>query len=745
MGRKSNKKQLKNTQVLVKNAVGLSTLHWITLIGVSVVLFYPPFFRALYFTREQLPTQLFTYLLFILWWVDKYRRQDAVFLSNALDYCVFGFMLSYALSFTVAINIRGAIQEFLKVSNYFLIYWLVAQMAGNKKELRVILNVLVFSALGVAVLGLGAAAGTWTVQGGYANGRIYSTIQYPNSLAAYLTGALLISMGLMQIASDTWKRVYLGAAYLILLVAILTQSRGGWLVMPMFMVLYLLLLPGQKRREGILGLGLVSLTAVAFTPFITKAHLGGNGWVAWQLVLTGLVLVVLLHFVLARVRLNTRVAWAVTGVVVVLMIFVGVFFVKGDLNRFLPEVMASRRGFTLSEQNVQERFLFYSDALKIIRDYPVLGMGGQGWNSRYLQYQSAGYMTKEVHNHFLQVWVETGIIGFLFFVGIWFSLIYSVFRFLRSEEDDNGKALVVAAACGTLAVVLHSLMDVNLSLGSVGIFTFALAGAVRSMLPHKESKWHPYKGVAAFVVGGVLFVGVFSLYLGYISFARGVAQYSRGDLQGAISSLEQAVMFDRFDPEIRLALADSYELQGTQDRTFVKAEDEYLKAVALDRYQPDYSNMAGAFYVRTGNYDEGLRWLENSGKLQPKNFRQYVNHGRVLLHIAERFYEDGQRDTGEMYLEQVEPLAAMMAEKTGNTEALDYAIGQAYYMRGNYERALPYLEQALQVKEGRARAAMLLSLVFEARGEKAKAREYADQALEWDPGIEEFAEMIKRI
>jgi hypothetical protein len=194
--RRAGRRKKKGIIIIQKqDSIWQNPLALLAFVGLCALLLYPPYLRALFFTAEQLPTHMLTYVVFILWWVVKYQRKDSSFISKPLDYFVFGFALVYLLSFTVAVNVRGAIQEFLKVSNYFMIYWLVSSMSKEKSAANIILNLIAAAAVGVAVLGLGAAAGTWEVIGGYRNGRIFSTIQYPNSLAAYLTGAFFVVHG----------------------------------------------------------------------------------------------------------------------------------------------------------------------------------------------------------------------------------------------------------------------------------------------------------------------------------------------------------------------------------------------------------------------------------------------------------------------------------------------------------------------------------------------------------------------
>ena len=72
------------------------------------------------------------------------------------------------------------------------------------------------------------------------------------------------------------------------------------------------------------------------------------------------------------------------------------------------------KSIDFKERNVLERFYFYEDALKIFKTSPLIGLGSGGWKNVYFQYQNHPYFTKEVHNHYLDVLVSTGFLGFIF-------------------------------------------------------------------------------------------------------------------------------------------------------------------------------------------------------------------------------------------------------------------------------------------------------------------------------------------
>ncbi len=848
-------------RVLRQPEVWQDPLALLAMMGLCALLLYPPYLRALFFTSELLPTHLLTSAVFIMWWIVKYRRGESSFVSEPLDYFVLGFTFAYLLSFTVAVNLRGAIHEFLKVANYFMVYWLVSQLARENKVRVILLHVLAVGALGVAVLGLGAAAGTWEVHGGYARGRIFSTLQYPNSLAAYLTGAFFVTLGLLQNAGKRLKLPYALAAYLLFVTTLLTYSRGGWLIVPVFAAAYLVFVPREKRAGAFWLMAVIFSVSAALLPLLGRAYMAENGALAWLLVLAGAAAVLSLQYLIFYIvkKIRPAVAWGALGIMVVLAgVVSGVFIYKtlsqplllspdgkeavserpgvkpgteytlsaelfaeadsswsvivggqkddgfsellldqsgtgsaarefafstpadvqsvivrimsdqgeitvGDVvlaaegegrklsftwNRLLPDLLYRRLfGLRLQERNVQERFVFYRDAVEIIKDYPLLGAGGQAWKSLYPQYQSEQYITTEVHNHFLQVWVEAGLIGFLLFLGLWASLLHTVYRVLRTSEDTGAKVLAVAVTTGAMAVVTHSLYDFNLSLGAIGIFVWALAGMARSMLPERKADWSPYKNMAAMGAAACLFVFVLSLNAGHSALRKGSALVQSNPRE-AVVLLERAVQLDRFDSDVRAALAAAYEMLGARegDRNYlVPAEEQHDRAIALNRFHPgNYSNK-GVFLVRSGDFAGGLEYLAQAIELHPFYHGDYTLYGQAALFAARQLLADGEQAAAEELLLQVLPVEDKMKEYFEDTSAMAYVLGEAYYLLGDYVRAEQYLDAAYDVDADRANAAAVLSLIAGHRGEKDLADSYLEQALEWDPGSMGVYEALKML
>lgn len=80
-----------------------------------------------------------------------------------------------------------------------------------------------------------------------------------------------------------------------------------------------------------------------------------------------------------------------------------------------------------------------------------------------------------MHNFFLQYLIEVGIVGFLVFMGFILFIFYKFSReYLKRETDDynNGFFYLIIA----LSILVHSLLDFNLSFAFMGMLVFLALG-----------------------------------------------------------------------------------------------------------------------------------------------------------------------------------------------------------------------------------------------------------------------------
>jgi tetratricopeptide (TPR) repeat protein len=174
--------------------------------GLAALLFFPPYFRGLFFAPEQERALIFAALVFWITWLWKWSRQDYQFLGHPLEYFMLALPAVYAGAALVAVNHGLAVDEVVENVLYFLTFWAVARLVTTEGEANTLLTVVYLSATGVALAGLATATGVIHIKDGFVGGRIYSSFQYPNALASFLTAAFFLGVYL-------WRRsVFLAAA-----------------------------------------------------------------------------------------------------------------------------------------------------------------------------------------------------------------------------------------------------------------------------------------------------------------------------------------------------------------------------------------------------------------------------------------------------------------------------------------------------------------------------------------------------
>ena len=86
-----SKKKKKQTKTVEKNPQSNHLTKWlpvVTFVLLGILIFYPPFFRGLFFNEDMFLYHVFTALVFLLIWVQKIYHKDYSFLKTPLDWAV---------------------------------------------------------------------------------------------------------------------------------------------------------------------------------------------------------------------------------------------------------------------------------------------------------------------------------------------------------------------------------------------------------------------------------------------------------------------------------------------------------------------------------------------------------------------------------------------------------------------------------------------------------------------------------
>ncbi|MGB4149561.1 MAG: O-antigen ligase family protein, partial [Tepidanaerobacteraceae bacterium] len=322
--------------------------------------------------------------------------------------------------------------------------------------------------------------------------------------------------------------------------------------------------------------------------------------------------------------------------------------------KYIPEAISRRlSSISIESSSASARFAFYRDALKIIKDHPILGTGGGGWEATYKAYQSYEYFTTEVHNFFLQLWVETGTVGLIALAALCIIALFMVHRTLVSDIEITAKALTWGTLSGAVALLGHSGMDFNLSLGAVALYLWQLFGVIKFSgisSSQKDQQKEIKTAVSALPLAGiscVLIILSFLLYQGYSHGQQGVRSIEQQDIAKAREHFAKAAKFDPYTASYKADLAqiDYFIASQTEDEDLLqKSEAMRVEAVRLDPYNARLKTQLAAYYLEQGKLDEGIFYLEETTKVNPFNIENWENLVDAYYKTAVICIRQEQRD-----------------------------------------------------------------------------------------------------
>ncbi|AIS51839.1 tetratricopeptide repeat/O-antigen ligase [Thermoanaerobacter kivui] len=319
---KTLKKQTKKTY---RSFASLDTIFYILLL---VLVFYPPFFRGMYFEKEMFPTIALTSAVFIIWAIFKIVQKEPI-ISTTLDYAALSLVVAYIISSFFAVNIRASIGEVLRYFDYLFMYFMVSRTVKDNKKIFMLLNVLVLSSFVVAVVGLGSSVNLIHYNGSWVGGRINSTFQYPNTTASFLMAFFLVNLALISYTDNKYlKAIYGVTAYTQFYAYVFTLSRGAWLMLPFLGIILMFLMPRGKRIEPFMYfVGVLIASALPIVKFNSAVASGvALNLIKWYLigVFASLIVTYAISFFVSVVnKINVKVGIAIAAAIGIFVLAAG--------------------------------------------------------------------------------------------------------------------------------------------------------------------------------------------------------------------------------------------------------------------------------------------------------------------------------------------------------------------------------------------------------------------------------------
>jgi len=752
--------------------INLRPLVWA---GVGALLVVPPYLRGLFFAPDLLTTQVFLAAVFLLWLADRLLRRQGPVSLDLLDWAVLAFAGAYLLSLVAPVSRPNAVSAFFKALSYALLYFMVSRLAVGPKGLTRVLALHFWAAVGVALVGLAAAAGYVYYPGAFDGRVIMSTLQYKNALAAYLATAAL---GGLALQARRWRpapMVLYGLGQFALVVALLgSQSRGGWIMYGLAALAYCLLLPRVRVYRTLFGLFVSVGAAVLATRSFLPAAMAGEAPAALRALAFGAAAVAGVHagvyfgdrLLRRHARERVRRAVAFGGVVYAALVAVLYLALAGQgapslAGALLPSpVLARAQAIAGYDPSFQMRLMYDRDALRVLADYPLVGAGGGAWNALYHRYQDTLYFSTEVHNHFLQVAVEAGLLGLAAFGLAWYGFgrqLWRLRRRLDPEEDEEAWALTWAAGVGALALGAHSFFDFNLSLPALAYVLWSLWGAVRAQEGYRAARKARRTGPARERLGRVFShpvaqplvaaaLAVLLLYPSWCFYRAGRvgAEAARAmeakELVRARDLYQEARQLDPYTASYAADLAQVLTALGlaeNREEDLARARDLAREAARAEPYNPQVRAALSLVYLLQGYVDEAVAEAEAVVRANPWDVGAWEQLGRAYVGGAQYYSRFGYEQDAQRLLEMALKLPERVEEQAARrrpeipwqgpalrvTPALRLVYGQAAYLLGRPGEAAAALEVAYKDKSLAREAAPWLAAALTRDGREEEARE----------------------
>lgn len=226
--------------------------------------------------------------------------------------------------------------------------------------------------------------------------------------------------------------------------------------------IYSLMMPRLSKKIFFL----VAALVISVSVFLSSSDAGIAGLVFSLIVMS---------FLLLKNKLIKVSRWVVAGIIL---------FVVGVLLFLLFE------GYFLHlYMQLGGRLKPAKDSLQIIKDFPLFGVGGG--NFRYIfplyrTFETSFY--NYLHNDFLQLIVENGIIGFAFYFSFFIFLFREIITKIKKRHDLLVKTLSIGILSGLFGVIAHSFFEFNFHIPAIEIKFWILLALV-----YKYINTHFYK------------------------------------------------------------------------------------------------------------------------------------------------------------------------------------------------------------------------------------------------------------
>ena len=490
------------------------------------------------------------------------------------------YLIWCVLSFIWSIYYIRTMMELIELLLYGAIFLITSRLDDEANEK--VMSVVLLVGSGIALLGILEYIFI-------TNSRIVSTFTNPNPFATYLLVLFLFSWGT---GLNSSRKITYAASLIFLVALLLSGSRGGYISTLMALPFIFI---GSKQKE-----------------------------------LIGKLIKTIILFFIAL--MSTRIIIFIAPLV-------------QDKMGITPNMIDFLiRKDSLIGSSLAGRLEFWKVAWELIKNKPINGYGlGTYFSAYYIEYGGNQWYSRFVHNHYLQILSETGIIGLTLFL----SFLFSSFRIIYKKfKTSNYSIYLPGTAAAIIGFLIHIGAEFSFNFpGATIIFFWLLGMAVRK---HNNERRVNNSFKLTYKIKNIIFVFLIILVLynftffKLIDFASTSASHGRED---------RAMDIIKFSNKYYPISPHGFEVEGEYYHSLYRetksigdlgrAISLYEKALTLAPFDGGIHNKLGNMYLEAGDLVKAEEHLGLGADYGAYNINRYLDLG--LFYLNEDRIDDAEQ------------------------------------------------------------------------------------------------------
>ena len=576
--------------------------------------------------------QILVAIALFLWGVKSLSERGVVLRVGKTDLMMWLFLLAGLVATVLSPAFHSSFVVWRQFLSYALFYFLIVHAVDSPARQQKIMRYFLISTGVVALLGVHQFALGFEeqakavrehivpqLQDAYlarlARGRVYSAFVYPNAFAGFLLTVLplVLLYGALHRDWFTKRSLHKGIFYIALV------------ALPCVLSFVL-----TQSKAGYLTLFLVGVAAV----------------------------------IAARRKIGLRPRVLVVGLIGLTVILSAILATPPGRRLILE-----KGGYTF-----EARVAYWKAGLKMVLRNPVIGSGFNSFGLLYSHYQLPGpHEAKSAHNNYLQIVIETGILGLLCFLGIWVFGLAGAFRRAREVLATKDKlnlpdAVVLSGLLGTACFLIHSVADFDLYVPGIAMTVWLWLGLIARNAPSLAERTvqlaeRQRTAAAISLALGCAVVALLSAKTlnatAHFAVADAILRKTDppatwSDYEEAVREMKKALWWDAGNHNLHVVLGRIYSRLGRYE----DALEEYMTAERLlSGLSPGVAHDIGRTKLAKMSEDGQVRWNEILGHFRDAVKRSPTNPFRRLVYAYYLSEAGRERESQEQLrkLKQLDP------------------------------------------------------------------------------------------